>query len=65
MPLPNSTKVSITFPSIIELVAFKNECVCDDFYVERDALLLVGSFTGEQLQIANDKYAASFEIMKE
>ena len=65
-PFPNSTtKVSITFPSIIELVAFKNECACDAIYVERDALLLVGSFTEEQLQIANYKYAATFEIMKE
>ena len=66
MPSPNSTKkVSISFPSIIELVAFKNECASDDFYVDRDALLLVGTFTGEQLQIANYKYAATFEIMKE
>jgi hypothetical protein len=66
MPFTSGTKkVSITFPSITELMAFKQECACNDFYVERDALLLVGSFTEEQLQIANYKYAASYEVITE
>ena len=66
MPFSTVTKrVSITFPTIAQLNAFKHECGCHDFYVERDALLLVGSFTEEQLQIANYKYGATYEVMKE
>ena len=66
MPFSNGKKKAIlTFHSIIDLTIFKKEYACDDFYVERDALLLVGSFTEEQLQIANYKYAATYEIMKE
>ena len=64
--MPFSTKrkkVTLTFKSITMLKAFKHECSCDDFYIERDVLLLVGTFTEEQLQIANYKYGATYEIV--
>jgi len=54
-------KVTITFQSIKDLMLFKKECACDDFYVDRDTLTLVGTFTEEQLQIANYKYAAAYQ----
>ena len=64
MPFSNDKKkVTLTFRSITALHDFKNECGCDDFYVERDRLLLVGTFTEEQLQIANYKYAANYKLM--
>lgn len=54
-------KVTLTFQSINTLSLFKKECECDDFYVDRDTLTLVGSFTEEQLQVANYKYLATYQ----
>ena len=58
----NKKKATLIFQSITDLTNFKNECGCDDFYIERDGLLLVGTFTEEELQIANYKYAAAYEL---
>ena len=52
------TKVFLCFHSLDDLSAFKNECACNDFYIDRDALTLVGSFTEPQLKIATGKYQA-------
>lgn len=59
-PLSNaqSKAVTLTFNSISDLSKFKNDCNCSDFYIDRDALTLVGTFTDEQLQIAFNKYSA-------
>ena len=54
-------KATLIFSSITDLSKFKNECSCDDFYVERDNLLLVGNFTEDQLQVANYKYGATYQ----
>ena len=59
----NKKKATLIFKSITDLANFKNECGCDDFYIERDGLLLVGTFTEEELQIANYKYAATYKIV--
>jgi hypothetical protein len=55
-------KATLIFSSIIDLSQFKNECSCDDFYVERDNLLMVGMFTEEQLQVANYTYGATCQL---
>lgn len=55
-------KATLIFQSIIDLTNFKHECGCDDFYIERDGLLLVGTFSDDELQLANYKYAASCKI---
>ena len=66
MPFSNTRKkVRLNFNNIIQLNAFKNGSDCRDFYIDRDAFMLVGSFTEEQLQIANDKYAASYKIISD
>jgi hypothetical protein len=52
-------KVILSFHSMDDLSAFKKECACDDFYIDRDALTLVGSFSEAQLKVARDKYRAS------
>lgn len=51
-------KVILSFHSMEDLSKFKKECACDDFYIDRDALSLVGSFTEAQLQIAVTNYHA-------
>jgi hypothetical protein len=53
-------KVNLSFKSLTDLAAFKNECGCNDFYIDRDELTLVGSFTEGQLKIATDKYRALY-----
>ena len=64
MPFSNDKKkVTLIFQSITALNNFKNECGCEDFYIVRDGLLLVGSFTEEELQIANYQYGATYEIV--
>jgi len=64
MPFSNDKKkATLIFKSITDLTNFKNECGCDDFYIERDGLLLVGTFTEQELQIVNYKYAATYEIV--
>jgi hypothetical protein len=54
--LPN--KVILVFHSLDDLSAFKKECFCKDFYIDRDALTLVGTFIEAQLKIAVEKYHA-------
>jgi len=51
-------KVMLLFPSLDDLSAFKKECSCGDFYIDRDAIALVGSFVEAQLKIAFGKYHA-------
>lgn len=57
----NPTKAILTFLSISDLSMFKNACACNDFYVDRDALTLVGNFTEEQCKMASDAYRAVCE----
>ncbi|GAA4746262.1 hypothetical protein [Flavisolibacter ginsenosidimutans] len=54
------TKVNLSFKSLTDLAAFKNECACKDFYIDRDSLTLVGTFSEEQLKIATGKYFALY-----
>ncbi|MGZ5189485.1 MAG: hypothetical protein ACXWCZ_00625 [Flavisolibacter sp.] len=59
MPHPTGTKRKIlVFSSMADISNFKQECLCDDFYVDRDLLSLVGSFTDAQIMIAKTKYKA-------
>ena len=63
MPFTSTLKKAIIrFPSLVDLSNFKHDCACADFYVDRDALTLVGSFTEEQLQIANYSYGGMYKI---
>ena len=55
-------KAILVFKSITELTAFKRDCQCDDFYIDRDELSLVGSFTEDQLQSAKNNYSATFQL---
>ena len=48
---------------MIDLTAFKKECECSDFYIDRDSLTLVGPFSKEQLKIATGKYFALYYTM--
>jgi hypothetical protein len=43
-----------------DLSAFKKECACNDFYIDRDELTLVGTFTEEKLKMATSKYLALY-----
>jgi hypothetical protein len=60
MAVPNilPKKVILLFHSLDDLSAFKKECFCEDFYIDRDAITLVGSFIEAQLKIAIVKYHA-------
>jgi hypothetical protein len=53
-------QITLTFKSLHDLSAFKKECDCSDFYIDRDEQTLVGSFTKEQLKLAKEKYRASY-----
>jgi hypothetical protein len=60
MAVPNilPKKVNLLFHSLDDLTAFKKECCCEDFYIDRDAMTLVGSFLEAHLKIAIGKYHA-------
>ena len=62
VPAASHNKVNLSFKSLTDLAAFKNECLCDDFYIDRESLTLVGSFSEEQLKIATSKYFALYYI---
>ena len=63
MPSATIPQVVLVFKSIAAISQFKHECACPDFYIDRDALTLVGSFLPEQVQLAKAKYdAVSMEI---
>ena len=53
-----ANKVMLLFKSMEEMSQFKHECICCDFYIDRDEMALVGSFTPNQVQIALTKYRA-------
>lgn len=51
-------QLSLFFGSTAAISLFKQECGCQDFYIDRDAVALVGFFTEEQVCLALTKYAA-------
>lgn len=51
-------QVILAFSSLMAITQFKHECTCPDFYIDRDMLTLVGSFTADQVKIAIEKYNA-------
>lgn len=57
MPLSIPKKqVKLYFKSAAAISLFKLEAACKDFYIDRDALAMVGFFTEEQLRLAVTKY---------
>ena len=56
-------QVMLLFTSIASISAFKKEGTCYDFYIDRDTLTLVGSFTQEQVAIAREKYNAQAAVV--
>ena len=53
-----SNKIILRFQALADISLFKHECACTDFYIDRDALTLVGTFSTAQLRLATTKYAA-------
>lgn len=57
-------QVSLLFAMLDAMSRFKKEYACGDFYIDRDALTLVGSFTEEQMASAMGKYHAQSVTLK-
>ena len=53
--------VILSFETLTDISNFKRECQCNDFYIDRDALTLVGTFTEDQLLLATAKYNGSWK----
>jgi hypothetical protein len=64
MPIAHTAKTdaSISFTSLSDISNFKHECGCSDFYIDRDNLTLVGTFTKEMLDMASEKYGATYSL---
>lgn len=58
-------QLSLLFKSGEVMTAFKRECACPDFYIDRDAIAIVGFFTNEQVQRAITKYEARIGTIAE
>lgn len=58
-------QLRLLFKSGEVMTAFKRECTCPDFYIDRDAIAIVGFFTNEQVQMALTKYEAKIGIIAE
>lgn len=63
--LTHKKQITLIFPSAAAIAQFKQEPFCCDFYIERDAMAVVGFFTEEQIQLALKKYDARFDTMDE
>jgi hypothetical protein len=61
MPNVAIKESTLLFPSNKAISEFKHKCGCNDFYIDRDSLTLVGFFTQEQIQLAAEKFGASKE----
>lgn len=61
-PIPQK-QVMLLFKSITAISQFKRECICSDFYIDREDLTLVGSFSNAQIQVAVEKYEAKSKMM--
>lgn len=61
----HTQKVILSFQTLADIRNFKNECNCKDFYIDRDSLNLVGTFTDAQLQLATKMYNAICKMEKE
>lgn len=51
-------QISLFFQSATAISLFKQESACQDFYIDRDAVAIVGFFTEEQIRLALTKYEA-------
>lgn len=53
----------LQFKNLSEVESFKKECDCNDMYIDKDAITIVGTFTELQLKSATSAYNAmvSFE----
>lgn len=58
MPHASIKEVMIVFSSLEAISKFKHECACNDFYVDRDSLTLVGFFKPEHIRLAADEFGA-------
>ena len=63
MPQVAIKEVIIEFESLEAISHFKHECSCNDFYVDRDALTIVGFFKQEHIELAVVKFGAELRIM--
>ena len=54
--------MTIQFKSIDDLNNFKRESGCNDYYVVKDFLSLVGTFTESNLHLATDKFNAMVSV---
>jgi len=54
----------LVFPSNKAISDFKHECGCNDFYIDRDKLTLVGFFTEDQIRLATVKFGATKNATK-
>jgi len=61
-PITQIKEIVLLFKSVTEIEKFKHECECPEFYMDRDALTLVGTFTEAQLYIATSKYSAMCKL---
>jgi hypothetical protein len=59
-------QVILHFSSIEAISQFKNKtgCACSDFYIDRDAMTITGSFTEEQATIAVEQFGAQTALIK-
>lgn len=56
---------SLLFKSTAAISLFKKEAGCQDFYIDRDAVSVVGFFTEEQISLALKKYEARWSTVSE
>ena len=55
-------QVTILFETNKDLMQFKADSKCNDFYIDRDLLLLTGTFTETQLCLATEKFNGVISI---
>lgn len=58
-------KSALVFPSFSDLSNFKRQLQCLDFYIDRETLTLIGTFSKKDIEDATTHYAAKMTLSLE
>jgi hypothetical protein len=58
----NKKRMGLIFPTMAHLSGLKNHIQCNDFYIDRDAFTIVGTFSETDIDLATKTYGAKITV---
>lgn len=54
----NQRRTALVFPQLLQLTEFKRKIKCNDYFIDRDAITVIGSFSQKEIEDATSNYDA-------